>query len=174
VLRIFLREGDVASPLLRKEKRPAMGFTVGRLDSWLFALLRSSIRGHGVATHAHAHVSHGPGNVMGEKHDPQYPTKELDASIWPLPGSTFTAFGEDGGFKPLPEFIGQLINFMSAVDFNGLASRVERYDAVIAAAQVLFQLGPQRRRDLVVEQVVEFREKFCAGHLAPSLLLSRK
>ena len=73
--------------------------------------------------------------------------------------------------KALSEVGGQVVDFVGAIDFNGLPRGAERDLAVVAAAQVLLQFGAGLGGYRVVDQIVEQREKLSAGHfLAPFFL----
>jgi hypothetical protein len=68
------------------------------------------------------------------------------------PSAAFFAAGHDGGVEALAETVGQVVDFVGAVDFDGLAGGVEDDFAVAAAVQVLFNsarvsAAPSRRSD---------------------------
>lgn len=71
------------------------------------------------------------------------------------PSAAFFAAGHDGGVQALAEPCGQVVNFVRAVDFDRFAGGVERDFAVLAALQVVLQLGAHLGRHRVVDQVVE-------------------
>jgi hypothetical protein len=71
--------------------------------------------------------------------------------------STLSAFGEDGGFQSFAKLVGEFVNFVGTVNLNCFARGIECHHAVFAATQVLFEVSPQRRRDRIVQQVIELR-----------------
>lgn len=89
-------------------------------------------------------------------------------------GLAVFALGENGLLQTATKVVGQRVDLMLAVDFDGLPGGVQRDDAVLAAAEMFFEVGPKRRGYLVVNQVVELRQKLRAGHFAPSLPFLRK
>jgi hypothetical protein len=69
-------------------------------------------------------------------------------------GAALAALGEDSGVEAFPQSIWELINFVAAIDLDGLASGVVGDDAMITFAEVLLKVGAHGSRDLFVEQVV--------------------
>ncbi len=54
---------------------------------------------------------------------------------------TLLAFGQDGLLQPLAQSIRQLVQLMAAINLNSLASGVHRDHAMLAAAQMLFEVS---------------------------------
>jgi len=69
--------------------------------------------------------------------------------------AAFFAARHDGGVEAFAEAGGQVVDFVGAVDLNGLARGVQGDFAVFAAAQVFLQVGAHLGRDAVVNEVVE-------------------
>ena len=57
-------------------------------------------------------------------------------------GLTVFAFGQDGLLQTAAQLVGQRVDLVLAVDFDGLPGGVQRDDAVIAAAEMFFEVGP--------------------------------
>jgi hypothetical protein len=66
--------------------------------------------------------------------------------------------------EALAEFGGKLVDFVLAIDGDGLASSVEDDLAVMALADVSLDLGEERGVNFTVEVVGELGEKIGAGH----------
>lgn len=73
--------------------------------------------------------------------------------------SALFALGQDGLLQSLPKFIRKLIDDVFPVDLDRFAGSVERDDAMLASAQMLFELGPHWNGYVVVNQVVQLRQK---------------
>jgi hypothetical protein len=72
------------------------------------------------------------------------------------PGSAaLFAAGHDGGVEALAETGGEIVNFVGAVDLDGLAGGVEGDFAVFAAAHVLLECGSGFGGYRVVDEVVK-------------------
>jgi hypothetical protein len=84
--------------------------------------------------------------------------------------------GDDGLMELVADGIGEGINVVVAVDFDGLAGCVANYEAVVAPLQVLFQLGLKLDVNAAVQIFAQFFKKLFALHCgcAPSLLLFLK
>jgi hypothetical protein len=74
------------------------------------------------------------------------------------------ALGHDGGVQALAEFGGELVDFVFAIDGDGLAGGVEHDFAVMALADVGLDFGEELGIDFAVEVVGELGEKIGAGH----------
>ena len=87
----------------------------------------------------------------------------------PIVASAATAaLRHDCGMKPLAKLCRELVNFVLAVDGDGLARGVQHDFAMVAFAYVLLDFSKQFRVDLAVKVIGELAEKVCAGHgLAP-------
>ena len=70
----------------------------------------------------------------------------------------------DGGVEALAEFGGELVDFVLAVDGDGLAGGVEDDLAVVALADVGLDFGEEFGVDFAVEVVGELGEEIGAGH----------
>lgn len=68
---------------------------------------------------------------------------------------TLLAFGQDSLLQTIPHGIGQGIDLVLLVDLDGLACGAESDLAVLASAQMFFQIAPQGSRNMIVDQVVE-------------------
>jgi hypothetical protein len=68
--------------------------------------------------------------------------------------------------------IGEGINFVVAVDFDGLSGCIADHEAVVAPLEVLFQLRFKLDIDVAVQIFVEFFKEVFALHcgFAPSFL----
>ena len=77
---------------------------------------------------------------------------------------TGVAFGHDGGVEALPEFGRELVEFVVAVDGDGLAGGVEDYLAVVAGGGVGAYFFEELGADLAVKVVGKLAEKVSAGH----------
>jgi hypothetical protein len=82
------------------------------------------------------------------------------------------AAGHDGGVEALAQAGGKVVNFVGAIDFDGLAGGVEDYLAVSAAAEVGLKFGAHIRGHLIVDQVIEKCEKLFAGHFTIPVSMS--
>jgi hypothetical protein len=83
------------------------------------------------------------------------------------------AAGHDGCVEAFADGVGEFVYFVAAVDFDGLPRGAQRYLAVVASSQMLLQLGSGLRRDIVVNQFVEQRQKLCAGHFSPAFFFRK-
>jgi hypothetical protein len=78
------------------------------------------------------------------------------------------ALFHDGGVEALAKVVGELVDFVFAIDGDGLAGGVEDDLAVVALADVSLHFGEELGVYLAVEVVGELREEIGAGHgLAP-------
>jgi len=66
------------------------------------------------------------------------------------------------------EFVRKFVGLVSAIDIDGLASRVHNHLTVMTRAEVFLHLGKQLRVDLTVKVVGKFRQKIGAIHFKPS------
>jgi hypothetical protein len=71
----------------------------------------------------------------------------------------FPAFGQNGLLKPFAKIVRQFVDFVPAIDLNRFACRVESDLAMLASAQVLFELGPHWNAYCVVDEVVQMRHE---------------
>ena len=81
-----------------------------------------------------------------------------------LSSAGICAFLHDGGVQALAEFRGELVDFVLAIDGDGLAGGVEDDLAVVALADVGLDLGKECGVDFTVEVVGELGEEIGAGH----------
>ncbi len=81
---------------------------------------------------------------------------------------SFFAAGHDGGAEAGAEVVGELVDFVAAVDFDGFAGGVDDDFAVVASAEVLFDFGEQLGFDLAIEKIGEFGEEIRAVHWVAS------
>jgi hypothetical protein len=78
--------------------------------------------------------------------------------VTPLPGrSTLPAPGEDGLLQPLPQIVGQFVNFVAAVDLDCFPRGTQRDLAVFAASQMFFEVGPERNGRILIEHFIQLR-----------------
>jgi hypothetical protein len=82
------------------------------------------------------------------------------------------ASGHDGGVESFTQIGGQVVDFVGAVDFDGLAGGIEDDLAVSATAQMGLQLGAHIGGHLVVDQIVEKGKKVFAGHFTIPVSMS--
>ena len=87
--------------------------------------------------------------------------------------AAFAAAGHDGGMKAFAEVRRQGIDFLGAVDFDGFAGGIEGHDAVIASAEVVFEVGAHFRGDFVIDQLVKLGQKLGACHFSPTFFLRK-
>ena len=80
--------------------------------------------------------------------------------------AAFFAAGHDGGMEAFAEAGGHLVDLVGAVDLDGLAGGAEGDFAVLAAAQVLLQVGTHLGGYRIVDQIVEQSQKLSAGHFS--------
>jgi hypothetical protein len=73
--------------------------------------------------------------------------------------AAFFTFCQDGGLEALPQSCGQLIDFVVAINLDGLLGGAHRDHAVVASLEVGLQVGNEARGDLMVEKVAELRQK---------------
>ena len=83
------------------------------------------------------------------------------------------AAGFDDGVEAGGDFRGDFVKLVALIDFDGLARGVEDDFAVAALAKVGFNLSAGLGGKGFVDDVVENRQKFSAGHLINSVLLAR-
>jgi hypothetical protein len=69
----------------------------------------------------------------------------------------FPAFRQDGLVQTLPQILRQLVNLMAAVNLDGLARGAQRDLAVFAAPEMLFKVGAQGNRGILIEHFVQLR-----------------
>jgi hypothetical protein len=69
--------------------------------------------------------------------------------------AAFFAASHDGGVEAFAEAGRHVVDFVGAVDFDGFAGGGEGNFAVLAALEVLLQVGPHGGRNGVVNQIVE-------------------
>jgi hypothetical protein len=81
--------------------------------------------------------------------------------------SAFPALGHNGFVQTLAQVVGQLVQFVAAVDLNRLPCRVQRDFAMFAAAEMLLEIDPKRNRRVLIEHVIQLRQKLRACHFAP-------
>jgi hypothetical protein len=93
--------------------------------------------------------------------------EDFDASS----SAAFFAARHDGGVEAFTEAWGQVIDFVRSIDLDGLARGVESHLAVFAAMQVLLQFNACLRTYRIIDQVVEEREEFSAGHFSTPIFL---
>ena len=84
----------------------------------------------------------------------------------------FTA-GHDGGVEALAQVGRQVIDFVGAVDFDGLAGGAEGHLAVVAAAQMFLQVSAHFSGHRIVDQVIEQGEELSAGHFSTPFFLRK-
>ena len=75
--------------------------------------------------------------------------------------------------QTLANGVGKLVDFVGAVDFDRFARGIQGDFAMIAPFQVLLELGAGIVRDVVIDQFVEQRQKFCASHFSPTFFLRK-
>ena len=75
----------------------------------------------------------------------------------------FTAF-HDGFVEAVAEAGGHFVDLVGTIDFDGLAGGVQRDLAMLAATQVLLEIGSHLAGDAVVDQVIEHGQKLSARH----------
>jgi len=66
--------------------------------------------------------------------------------------------------KPFAKLVGYLVNLIIAINFNGLARRVEDHLAVAARGCMGANLFEEVRADLTVEVIGKLAKKVGAGH----------
>jgi len=76
------------------------------------------------------------------------------------------AAGHDSGVEAVAQAGGQVVDFVRAVDFDGLAGGVEDDLAVATSAQMRLQFGACIGGYRVVDEVIEKAEEFFAGHFS--------
>ena len=74
------------------------------------------------------------------------------------------AFRQDGSLQALSQRCRQLIQLMLTINFDRLPGGIQGDDAVLTLAQMQLEIRTQRGRHGVVNQIVEFGQKFRAGH----------
>ena len=87
--------------------------------------------------------------------------------------AAFFAAGHDGGVEAFAEAGGHVVDLVGAVDFDGLAGGRESDFAVLAALEVLLQVGAEGGRHRVVNEIVEKGEELCAGHFSPTFFFRK-
>ncbi len=80
--------------------------------------------------------------------------------------AAFFAAGHDGGVEAFAEAGGHVVDLVGAIDLDGFAGGVEGDFAVLAAAQMLLEVGAHLSGNGVVDHVVEQGEKLSAGHFS--------
>jgi hypothetical protein len=75
------------------------------------------------------------------------------------PSATLFAFSKNRGLKPLAQPGGQFIDFVIAVNLDGLLRGTQGDHAVLASLEVDLQIGDQASRHLVIEKIAELRQK---------------
>ena len=79
--------------------------------------------------------------------------------------AAFFAAGHDGGVEAVAEAGGHLVKLVGAIDLDGFTGGVEGDFAVLAAVEVLLEVGAHGHRG-VVDHVVEQGKKLGAGHFS--------
>ena len=74
------------------------------------------------------------------------------------------AFPHNSGVEPLPELVRNLVDLITAIDFNSLAGRIEDNFAVAAPGGMSANLFEQLGADMAVEIIGKLAEKVGAGH----------
>jgi hypothetical protein len=74
------------------------------------------------------------------------------------------ALGDDGRVETGTEIVGKGINLIVLVDLNGFLGGVTDNMAVMAPSEVFFELSLEPRIHRTVQEIVEFLQKFFAGH----------
>lgn len=74
------------------------------------------------------------------------------------------AAGHNGSVQALAQLGGEFVNFVFAVDLDGLAGGVQNNLAVVALADMGLHFSEELGVDLAVEVVGEFGEEIGAGH----------
>lgn len=87
--------------------------------------------------------------------------------------TAFFASGHDGCVEAFAEAGGEFVDLVRAVDLNGLARGVQGDFAMLAAFEVLLELGAGFWRNRVVDEVVEEGEEFRTGHFALPFFLRK-
>jgi len=72
--------------------------------------------------------------------------------------------------KSFAKVVGQLVNIVRPVNFDGLACRVEDHFAVFALVHMGLNFGANRGGDAFVNQIVEESNKLSAGHFSSTPL----
>src|SRR6516165_2669934 len=80
--------------------------------------------------------------------------------------AAFFAALHDRCMQALAQRCGHFVDLVRAVNLDGLPRGVQRDFAVLAAVKVLFEIGAHPRGHLIVDEVVEHREKLTAGHFS--------
>jgi hypothetical protein len=65
----------------------------------------------------------------------------------------FFAAGHNGGSEAAAEFVGELVDFCAAINFDGFTGGIDDDFAVMADAEVFFDLGHQFGFDVAIEEV---------------------
>ena len=84
-----------------------------------------------------------------------------------LGSAAFFAAGHYCGVEAIAEVVGEVVDFVGAVDLDGFAGGVEDDFAVTALVHVLFDFCARFGGDGVVNHVIEEGEEFGAGHFLP-------
>jgi hypothetical protein len=74
------------------------------------------------------------------------------------------ALGQNSGLEALAQSSGKLVKLVLPVNLDRLPRGVQRNDTVLTFLEVQLEIRAQRCRHGVVNQIVEFGQKFRAGH----------
>ena len=85
----------------------------------------------------------------------------------------FLALLHDRAVQPLAYFRGKLVDLVALEDLDGLARGIQSDLAVLAAAQMLLQIGAHLRGHFVVNEVIELGQKLSASHFSPPFFLRK-
>ena len=78
--------------------------------------------------------------------------------------AAFFAPFHDGFVEAVAKSRRHLVDLVGAIDLDGFAGSVQRDLAVLAALQMLLEIGAHLAGDAVVDQVVEHGQKLSARH----------
>lgn len=69
--------------------------------------------------------------------------------------------------QSLAQIVRQLVELVAAIDLDRLPCCVQRDLAVFAAAEVFLEVGPEREGRILIEHVIQLRQKLRARHFTP-------
>jgi len=79
-----------------------------------------------------------------------------------------TAFAHDGIVEARSERVGELVNLVVSVDFDGLFGGIEDHMAFVAPMQVLIEFGLEAFSNFAVQVIGQLLQKISAFHWCPS------
>jgi hypothetical protein len=97
-------------------------------------------------------------------------TRRTELTLWVLLAAPFAA-SHDGGVETFAEIGRQVVDLVGTIDFNGFTGCIQGDFAMLATTEVLLQIGTHFGRNGVVNQIVEQRNEFSAGHFSTPVAL---